>query len=106
MKSNKTKTDRLKLVWAKTKGVCAHCGNPSSGKGRTVDHYVPRSYDGGYDIRNLMPLCRKCNTARANEPIDPFEFYKYAPEEYILQCIEYEDEHKSKRRNYNGDVFL
>lgn len=57
-------------------------------------------------MRNLMPLCKKCNATRGNEPIDPFEFYKYAPKEYILQCIKYEDEHKSKRRNLNGDSFL
>ena len=74
MKSNRNKTDRLRQVWAKTKGVCAHCGNPSSGKDRTVDHYVPKSYDGGNDLRNLLPLCKKCNLARGNKPIDPFEF--------------------------------
>ena len=105
MKSNRNKTDRLKQVWAKTKGVCAHCGNPSSGRGRTVDHYVPKSYDGGNDLRNLLPLCKKCNLARGNEPIDPFVFYKYAPEECIFQCIAYEKEYEDKRRNMNGDLF-
>lgn len=105
MKSNRNKTDRLRQVWAKTKGVCAHCGNPSSGKGRTVDHYVPKSYDGGNDLRNLLPLCKKCNLARGNKPIDPFEFYKFAPKECIFQCIAYKNEYEEKRRNMNGDLF-
>ena len=105
MKNKKTKKDRLKLIWAKTNGVCAHCGSPSSGRGRTIDHFVPRSYDGGYDTRNLMPLCKKCNLARGNSPINPYEFYAYAPKKYVIQCIKYQNEYKDKRRNINGDIF-
>ncbi len=105
MKSNKTKTDRLIQVWAKTKGVCSHCGNRPLGRGRTIDHYIPRSLDGGFDLRNLMPLCRKCNEARGNQPINPFEFYTYAPKECIIQCIKYEKEFNRRRRNIDGDQF-
>ena len=105
MKNKKTRTDRLKQIWAKTNGVCAHCGSPSSGRGRTIDHFVPRSFDGGYDTRNLMPLCKKCNLARGNSPVNPFEFYAYAPKKYIIQCIKYQNEYRDKRRNMNGDIF-
>ena len=72
---------------------------------RTIDHYVPRSYDGGYDTRNLMPLCKRCNQERRNKPIDPFAFYTYAPKRYIFLCIEYEKEYKEKRRNMNGEMW-
>ncbi len=104
MKSNRSRLARLKQIWAKTDGVCAHCGNHSSGMNRTIDHYVPKSFDGGYDTRNLMPLCKKCNQERGNRPVDPYIFYAHAPKRYILLCIEYENEYMIKHRNMNGEI--
>jgi hypothetical protein len=105
MVRNKSKTDRCRIVWQKTNGVCAHCGRPASSKSRTVDHYVPRACGGGYDIRNLMPLCKECNLHRENFDIDPYEFYKYAPMDIITQCIEYEKAFSSSRRSMGGTEY-
>lgn len=105
MGKNKSNSDRCKRVWQKTGGICAHCGRPASSKSRTVDHYIPRACGGGYDIRNLMPLCRSCNMHRENFDIDPVEYYRYATADVISQCLEYEKEFESTRQSMGGTKY-
>lgn len=83
---NKRKRD----VWEKTHGRCAHCGKYASGYDRTIDHVIPKSQGGTYDLRNLMPLCRECNWKRGSRIINPETFYRYAPYYAIRQCITYQ----------------
>ena len=85
-----TKADRRRAAWKKTNGICAHCGHKVGSNKRTVDHYVPKSKGGGYDARNLIPLCRKCNEARGNANIDPYDYYIFAPKKVITDCLKYE----------------
>ena len=99
MTRNRPKVDRRVAVWKKTNGVCAHCGRAASSKEQTVDHYVPKSWGGGYDTRNLMPLCKQCNQMRDNKPISAYTFYKYAPKHTVDQCIKYEKEFNKKYRS-------
>lgn len=87
-----TKSQRRKLIWKKTKGCCAHCGRKASSFRQTIDHFIPKIYGGTYDYRNLMPLCYECNNKRGCNLINPYKFYKYAPEEAIRKCIEYKNE--------------
>lgn len=84
------KSRRKREVWDKTGGVCAHCGKEAKGINKTIDHYIPKSKGGGYDERNLVPLCRKCNQTRGSRLIVAAEFYIYAPEWVIQECEEYE----------------
>lgn len=84
------KRHRNNRIWKKTGGKCAHCGKRASGLSKTIDHYIPRSWGGGYDEKNLMPLCRKCNLLRGNKLIKAREFYIYAPIWVIEDCEEYE----------------
>ena len=97
-RKNKSNPDRLKRLWEKTGGLCAHCGRPASSRTRTVDHFIPRSKGGGYDIRNLMPLCQDCNKARGTKWINPYSFYKYAPDSLCRKCLDYAEELKYKHR--------
>ena len=99
MTRNRPKIDRRVAVWKKTGGVCSHCGRSASSKEQTIDHYVPKSWGGGYDIRNLMPLCKRCNQKRGTKPIDAYTFYKFASLQSVRKCIEYEDEFNHKYRS-------
>lgn len=81
---------RNNRIWKKTGGVCAHCGRRATGLSKTIDHYIPKSWGGGYDERNLMPLCAKCNRMRGNQRIKARMFYLYAPLWVIEACEEYE----------------
>ena len=103
MVKNKSNPERCKLVWQKTNGVCAHCGRQASSKSRTVDHYIPRSWGSGYDIRNLLPLCYECNQSKDNSKVYPATYYKYASREAIAQCLAFEKEFKAKRRSMSGE---
>ena len=52
-------------------GCCAYCGRSSGERGEpltmTLDHVRPRAF-GGADLRsNLVPACRRCNTAKGSE---------------------------------------
>lgn len=57
--------DTRKQVYGKFNGRCAYCGRAIEYKDMQVDHMVPqRSWDGhngGDDISNLYPSCRRCN---------------------------------------------
>ena len=102
-KSSKTKAIRRREVWSKAIGICAHCGRAASSRKQTIDHFVPVVAGGGNDRRNLMPLCKACNSHRADKEIDPEEFYTYAPLEAIRDCIEYRDEWIKRRTNSQGE---
>ncbi len=92
-----SKKDLKRKIWKKTNGVCAHCGRAVSDCNRTIDHYVPKSFGGSFDQRNLVPLCRECNWERGNKIVEPKSYYKFAPMEVIFSCRSYE--RKWKREN-------
>lgn len=55
------------MVWAKTGGVCHYCGkqtNPFADF--TVDHVVPLAKGGTNELDNLVPACRRCNSAKGD----------------------------------------
>ena len=97
-KSSIDKKTRRRRIWEKTGGICAHCGRVIYGNGQTIDHFVPKSEGGGLDYRNLMPLCVRCNKARRNNEVDPREFYPYAKDGAIRDCLEYKREWESTHK--------
>ena len=105
MSNNKSNSVRARIVWDKTHGVCAHCGKTPSARNRTVDHFIPRSAGGGYDLRNLFPLCKQCNTVRGSHSVDPARFYPYATPIMIQECLEYKEDFISLRRSMDGTVY-
>lgn len=94
----RAKVKLRRTIWKKTRGVCAHCGRTPSTTNQTIDHFIPRILGGGYDKRNLMPLCKECNKAKMGKLIDPKEYYKFAPQEAIDDCLSY------KMSFYNFDA--
>ena len=106
MSKNKSTAKHLRDVWHKSGGVCAHCGRrPTSPKSKTVDHYIPQAFGGTNDQRNLMPLCRTCNQNRDIRMISPKEFYQYAAEEYVQECLAYEEEFNKSRTSTDGTMW-
>lgn len=99
-----SKTDRKIQVWTKSNGVCAHCGKTVPGEKKTIDHVIPQFYDGGDDIRNLMPLCYKCNQDRASGNIVPQTYYKYANDLAIQELLTYIEEWKKRHTNSAGEI--
>ena len=89
---------RRKDIWKKTNGVCAHCGKAASPQNQTVDHFIPRSWGGTFDKRNLVPLCVDCNRSRKSRSIDPEVYYSYAPQWVIHECRQYK---RKFERNLN-----
>lgn len=86
------KRKRSRKIWDKTEdNRCAHCGKVCYCH-KTVDHYVPQSKGGTSAYANLMPLCEKCNRERNSEPVNPWEYYKYAKRHAIIECIQYKKE--------------
>lgn len=102
--NHKSKYNRRKIVWKKTDGICAHCGHKIYGDHQSIDHFIPKSLGGGYDIKNLVPLCKKCNKERGNKKIDPNEFYSYAPKHVIKDCLTYERIWKCNNKSLNGYI--
>lgn len=47
-------------------GVCLACG----GTPVTVDHVMPLSQGGSNTLRNLQPLCRRCNARKGGQIVD------------------------------------
>lgn len=82
-------------VWKKSNGRCAHCGKETK-RSRTVDHYIPKSRGGGYDRKNLAPLCKTCNRERGSQEVNPREYYKYLSEWALDELEEYEREFNEK----------
>ena len=91
-------------VWKKSNGLCAHCGKETK-RSRTVDHYIPKSRGGGYDRRNLAPLCSACNRARGSKKINPREYYSYMNEWALMELEEYEREFKANHNSMEGSGY-
>lgn len=48
-------------IYLREQGLCFHCKkNIAMGK-TTLDHYLPRSSGGTYDVFNLVACCKRCN---------------------------------------------
>ncbi len=48
-------------------GTCHYCGRNVGIKNLTMDHVVPLSRGGRSTKGNLVPCCKKCNTAKQSD---------------------------------------
>ena len=105
-RSSRSKGDRRKMVWKKSNGLCAHCGNHTSAQNQTVDHIIPKSLGGTDDLRNLMPLCRKCNAKRTTKDIDIERYYAFATKEAIRDFKFYRSAWEREHMDSTGELIL
>ena len=74
-----TKAERL-IIYNKTDGHCAYCGDAIDLKAMQADHVAPMEFDGliekfGNDpnhIDNLLPACRPCNYIKSSMTLEKF----------------------------------
>jgi len=99
------KPERKRRVWKKTGGICAHCGRPVTGIRQTIDHFVPLSLGGGFDLRNLMPLCKSCNGSKRSIEVSATSYYSYAPQMVLADCIAYKQEWEERGKSAAGDMY-
>ena len=63
--------------WWKRKranGICRHCGGVFPPKELTMDHLVPIARGGKSTKGNIVPSCKKCNSAKKHRlPFDAEE---------------------------------
>ena len=100
----RSKQDKSRQVWDKSNGVCAHCGKAATGEDRTIDHVIPQILGGGNDPRNLMPVCRHCNSSRASGEIIPDTYYRYAAPWAIEDLWSYIREWKAAHTRSDGSM--
>lgn len=83
-----------KQIWESTKkyfdNKCAYCGEE---RVLTVEHFVPVSKGGSYDINNIIPICKSCNSKKCNRDFFDWyakqEFYSKKREQKILKYLNY-----------------
>ena len=93
-----------KAIWSKSNNLCAHCGKRTSPNQQTVDHVIPVILGGGNDSRNLMPLCYRCNKARASGDIIPETYYRYASPYALEELRSYIFEWKLQHTCADGNL--
>lgn len=55
---------------AKRLGICVYCGAPA----QEIDHIIPRALHGPNDRGNKLPICKKCNRMKLDQP--PIQFIR------------------------------
>lgn len=64
--------------------ICCYCNKILSNNTVTLEHIVPESKQGSFNLTNLTIACAECNSARGNSPF--FEYcvkFKFSPMKLI-----------------------
>lgn len=63
---NKARSMRKTRWWQQktSSGTCHYCGRHVGNNNLTMDHVIPLSRGGRSTKGNLVPCCKKCNTAK------------------------------------------
>jgi 5-methylcytosine-specific restriction endonuclease McrA len=66
---NKARSLRKTRWWQQktSSGTCHYCGRRVGFKNLTMDHVIPLSRGGRSTKGNLVPCCKKCNTAKKSD---------------------------------------
>ncbi len=79
-------------ILEKTGGVCAVCGRTLEYEKVTIEHFIPRYHGGTDDMRNLLPLCKKCNKNKGSRIVKVEDHYPYLRAIYSDEANEYRNE--------------
>lgn len=84
-------TEEKEYILSKTGGKCAHCGKKLTVKTMQKDHSIPWSKGGMSNVENIVPLCPKCNSEKADAVLEPKVYFKYLKKGYLSQLQGYFD---------------
>jgi len=83
-KSKRNKIEKLIELYG---SFCCWCCKQLKDSEITVEHLLPKSYNGSDALDNLCLACRPCNNSRGNRVFPP----KYSPQsigcQKILECL-------------------
>lgn len=89
--------ERLSEIFSKTNGLCRHCGlqlaagnygRRDARGGWEVDHSVPIAKGGTDNLRNLWPLCWKCNIDKKTKNGSYYDGY-FEPRTFAGKVVEF-----------------
>lgn len=63
--------ERRLALYIRDEFTCCYCGRNlknAAPEEVTLDHLVPRHFDGGNENENLITACRSCNSSRQDRP--------------------------------------
>lgn len=85
---------------------CAHCGKRLSirkDSGFTIEHAIPLHKGGTNEHRNLIALCKECNTQKSDDIVQPNKFYPYLPKKKLNELNELFDKYMKTIDWLSGD---
>ena len=65
-------SSRRDAIHVRERGRCFYCLRRFLGRGRVLDHVVPRARGGGNSCRNLVSCCAECNSQKGEMAADDF----------------------------------
>lgn len=87
--------EERRLIWEKTDGYCAYCGQSIPKLiDMQVDHVVPIHLGGTNDFDNLLPSCRSCNRYKSTLTLEKFR----ESIEHIPKTKEHDSSYRLGRR--------
>lgn len=89
--------EEKEYILSKTDGRCAHCGKALTIKTMQKDHSIPWSKGGASDVENIVPLCKACNTAKADKIYSPKDYFFHLNKSVMEKMQNYFD-------NYLKDI--
>lgn len=74
-------------VYEKTDGACAYCGTALESNWH-IEHVVPRCRGGGWELGNLVPACKRCNSMKGKKTLNEFRYALYNRLDSIVDALD------------------
>ena len=80
---------------------CPYCHELFHKNDLTVDHIIPQYVGGPTITNNLIPVCKDCNCAKGNMPLEFFKKAGAREKEYYIEKSEIENEKLRKCKDFS-----
>lgn len=100
---DKRRAQLYKQLWISGgENYCFYCGELVRRKKRTLDHLIPKSLGGTWDIENIVLCCWECNHAKADMTLA--EFVDFVAENGGIIAVRDKFGHSSQSRRKSKKV--